>query len=115
MTRKSEGTALLEIEHFKADNERLVQMLAQTKEFSAFGKLALDSYENTIRYMNPGPNAAEQKLEKCHPRLPKTHVTLKDFKGEEEEWIPEEAFKVAHDFRNRCASNVSQVLMNQLL
>jgi len=28
MTRKSEGTALLEIEHFKADNERLVQMLA---------------------------------------------------------------------------------------
>lgn len=24
MTRKSEGTALLEIEHFKADNERLV-------------------------------------------------------------------------------------------
>ena len=28
MTRKSEGTALLEIEHFKADNERLIQMLA---------------------------------------------------------------------------------------
>ena len=24
MTRKSEGTALLEIEHYKADNERLV-------------------------------------------------------------------------------------------
>jgi len=24
MTRKSEGTALLQIEHFKADNERLV-------------------------------------------------------------------------------------------
>jgi hypothetical protein len=54
MTRKSEGTALLEIEHYKADNERLVQMLAATKEFSAFGKLALDTAENTIRYMNPG-------------------------------------------------------------
>ena len=24
MTRKSEGTALLEIEHYKADNERLI-------------------------------------------------------------------------------------------
>jgi hypothetical protein len=54
MTRKSEGTALLEIEHYKADNERLVQMLSTTKEFSAFGKLALDTAENTIRYMNPG-------------------------------------------------------------
>jgi chromosome segregation ATPase len=54
MTRKSEGTALLEVEHFKADNERLVQMLATTKEFEAFGKLALDTSENTIRYMNPG-------------------------------------------------------------
>ena len=43
MTRKSEGTALLEIEHYKADNERLVSMLATTKEFSAFGKLALDT------------------------------------------------------------------------
>ena len=59
MTRKSEGTALLEIEHFKADNERLVQMLAQTKEFAAFGKLALDTKENTIRYLNPGPAALD--------------------------------------------------------
>ncbi len=42
-------------------------------------------------------------------------MTLKDFKGEEEDWIPEEAFRVAHDFRNRCASTVSQALMNQLL
>lgn len=45
MTRKSEGTALLEIEHFKADNERLIQMLAQTKEFAEFGKLAIDTPE----------------------------------------------------------------------
>jgi len=29
-------------------------MLAQTKEFAAFGKLALDTAENTIRYLNPG-------------------------------------------------------------
>jgi len=39
---------------------------------------------------------------------------LKSFKaGEEmEDWIPEEAFKVAHDFRNRCAAQVSKSLMN---
>lgn len=115
MTRKSEGTALLEIEHFKADNERLVQMLAQTKEFEAFGKLALDSAENTIRYMNPGPEALAKQQGKCHTYGPKHTATLKDFKGEEDEWIPEEAFRVAHDFRNRCASTVSVALMNQLL
>ena len=106
MTRKSEGTALLEIEHFKADNERLVQMLAQTKEFAAFGKLALDTTENTIRYMNP-----DKQPKKCHvwnsSKEKKKPMTLKDFQGEEDNWIPEEAFKVAHDFRNRCASTVS--------
>lgn len=108
MARKSEGTALLEIEHYKADNERLVQMLANTKEFAAFGKLALDTQENNIRYMNPGPYVYEtKKLEKCHTRVNKSHLSLKDFKGESEDWIPEEAFKIAHDFRNRCASSVS--------
>lgn len=117
MTRKSEGTALLEIEHYKADNERLIQMLAQTKEFSSFAKLALDTPETNIRYMNPSAYDYEtRKLGKCHSRKPKQgDYTLKDFTDEEEDWIPEEAFKLAHDFRNRCASTVSQPLMNQLL
>jgi hypothetical protein len=30
-------------------------------------------------------------------------------------WIPEEAYKAAHDFRNKCAANVSKALMNTLL
>ena len=43
----------------------------------------------------------------CH--YPKKKSVLKDFKeGEEvEDWVPEEAFRVAHDFRNKCASSVS--------
>ena len=67
--------------------------------------------------MNPGEYDYEtRKLGKCHSRVkPKDKYTLKDFTLEEEDWIPEEAFKVAHDFRNRCASQVSQALMNQLL
>jgi len=32
-----------------------------------------------------------------------------------EDWIPEEAFKVAHDFRNNVAAQVSSSLMNQFL
>ena len=34
---------------------------------------------------------------------------------EMEDWIPTDAFKVAHDFRNRCAGQVSASLMNQFL
>ena len=34
---------------------------------------------------------------------------------ESDDWIPEEAYKVAHDFRNKCAANISKALMNTLL
>ena len=113
MTRKSEGTALLEIQHYKADNERLVAMLSQTKEFEQFGRLAADSVSDGgvgIRYLNP-----DRSSDSCH--YPKKKNTLKDYKDkyEADDWIPDEAFKVAHDFRNKCASQVSQTLMNQLL
>ncbi len=58
--------------------------------------------------MNPGPNANDKKAEKCHSRGgPKQTATIKDFKDEDQDWIPEEAFRVAHDFRNKCASSVS--------
>lgn len=55
MTRKSEGTALLNIEHYKTDNERLIAMLSQTEEFKNFGTLAADSSNGGvgIRFMNP--------------------------------------------------------------
>ena len=51
----------------------------------------------------------------CH--YPKKKSNLKDLKEniEMEDWIPEAAFKVAHDFRNKCASQISQSLMNQML
>ena len=77
----------------------------------------MDTPEGCIRYMNPGDYDYEtRKLGKCHSRVkPKDKYTLKDFTKEDEDWIPEEAFKAAHDFRNRCASSVSQALMNQLL
>ena len=114
MTRKSEGTALLEIEHYKADNARLVQMLSLTPEFQSFGQLAVDSIgdgvSGGVRYMNPGKE--QHYSSECHP---KRKSTLRDFKEDSEDWIPEEAFKVAHDFRNKCASNIQQSLMNQML
>lgn len=106
--RKSEGTALLQAEHFRQDNERLIKLLAQTKEFENFGEFALNS-ANGVRYLDPDRQAA-----KCHGG---SEARLKPFKaGEEmEDWLPEEAYKVAHDFRNKCGGQISEALMNTFL
>ena len=32
-----------------------------------------------------------------------------------EDWLPEEAYKVAQNFRNRCAGQISNSLMNTFL
>ena len=60
-----------------------------------------------IRYMDS--KAEESKSTAC-----KTDVSLEE-DDRMDDWIPEEAYKVAHDFRNKCAANVSKALMNTLL
>ena len=34
---------------------------------------------------------------------------------EQEDWVPAEAFRVAHDFRNKHAGAVPKSMMNQLI
>ncbi len=51
MSRKNEGTAMLEVDHLRKDNQRLTKLLAQTKEYKNFGEFALDSGEG-IRFMD---------------------------------------------------------------
>lgn len=84
-------------------------MLSKTKEFEEFGRLAADSVSDGgvgIRHLNP-----DRQFERCHAKKKDTLKEYKD-KYEADDWIPEEAFKVAHDFRNKCASQISQSLMN---
>ena len=99
---------MLQVEHYRKDNDRLIKLLASTKEYENFGEFAIDSGEG-IRYLDPERVPSKQ--------FPKYESKLKSYKaGEEmEDWIPEEAFKVGHDFRNRCAGQVSKSLMNQFL
>lgn len=80
--------------------------MASTKEFKNFAEFATDSGGN-VRYLDP-----EKQPTTCH--FPKYESKLKNLSENEEmeDWIPEEAFKVAHDFRNRCAGQVSAPLMN---
>ena len=49
----------------------------------------------------------------CHyPKQKSNLKNLKDAEKEIEDWIPEEAFKAAHDFRNKHAGSVPKSLMN---
>ncbi len=84
----------------------MIHLLSSTKEFENFGRLASDSVSDGgvgIRFMNPD----RQPDPICH--YPKKKSVLKEYKDgvETEDWIPDEAFKIAHDFRNKCAASVS--------
>ena len=101
MQRKSEGTALLQNEHYKLDNERLIKLLAATEQYSNFAELATDSGSN-VRCMD---NKRTPAVKKGSAKASKRGAKLLNSKpGDEfEEWIPEEASRIAHDFRNKCA------------
>ena len=62
------------------------------------GSLAQDS-GSSIRYMNSG-----RQPEGCH--YPKKKDNLKNLKESEEteDWIPQETFKLAFDFKNKYAN-----------
>lgn len=99
MTRLSEGTAQMQIEAYRRENARLLNMLSKTNEYREFAHSAIDS--GNVRFMDPV--------------MPATTTEVKPQLAEKEDWIPEDAYKVAHDFRNKCAANISKAMMNTLL
>jgi len=108
--RKSEGTALLEVEHIRADNDRLVKLLQKTKEYKGFGKYAEDN-SGSVRYM------PTTKRNKCSLKSCKANTLIEnvDPNIEEENWIPQEAFDVAYKFKSQNNGELSDVLINKLL
>lgn len=61
--------------------------------------MAIDS--GNVRFMDPVQSA--------------TTTQVKPQTAEKEDWIPEDAYKIAHDFRNKCAANISKAMMNTML
>lgn len=51
MTRLSEGTAQMQIEAYRRENARLLNMLAKTNEYKEFAHSAIDS--GNVRFMDP--------------------------------------------------------------
>eukprot|EP00742_Colponemidia_sp_Colp-10_P006053 GILJ01006478.1.p1 GENE.GILJ01006478.1~~GILJ01006478.1.p1 ORF type:complete len:602 (+),score=134.75 GILJ01006478.1:43-1806(+) len=92
LQRRSEGTLLLEIEHFKMDNQRLTRLLQSTKEYKNFSE-NLDDFGGS-RY------------------LPDVSSTAED---EEEHWVPYEAFKIANSFQNKFKAEMTPDEIHNLL
>lgn len=69
-SRKGEGPLLVQVEHLKSDNERLIKLLKSTKEFRDFSEFA-GSMAGTVTVTAPEVN---------------------------EEWVPLDAFSLAHEF-----------------
>jgi hypothetical protein len=111
LNRRAEGTALLEVEHLKADNARLVRLLKSTKEFKNFGEFIEDS-GNGAHAMTETKGGFQRECtkKKSQGKTLKTKST-----GELEDWIPAEAFNLAHSFRARYSQFLTESAINTLL
>lgn len=119
VTRKAEGTAQMQLEQYRVENARLLALLAKTPEYGQFAEFSQDSGAG-VRYMNatnPADKAPSPNQTRYRPYEITYTADANEGFGDEngDEWIPDEAYRVAHDFRNRCASSVSKALMNTLL
>ena len=85
-------------------------MLSKTKEYAGFASFAQDSGTG-VRYMD----TEESKTTSSSSISSRKRENIGENDDGTDDWIPEEAFKAAHDFRNKCAANVSKALMNTLL
>ena len=70
-SKRNEGTLMVELEHYKADNSRLVSLLKSTQEFKSFSEYAEAS--EGIRY------------------LPRTNKTVTKGNDECDDWVPSDA------------------------
>jgi len=124
--KKSEGLALLEIEHLKADVQRLVKMLKTTKEYSDFADFA-DDNTGSIRFMKG--SLGKTQLDIDYKRLTgavssaaKTADAVVDrlcgpekLVEEKEMWTPHDAFRFAQEFRKKYNGELTDALLEKLL
>jgi hypothetical protein len=135
VTRKSESTLLLEIEHLKDDNVRLLQMLKTTDEYKDFAYLAENvsggiKFIKTTEEMNTSQNknlsrsksaikpSTIQKYKNHNhnfiPECQKKQMEKEDpFNGDN--WVPADAYRCAYDFRSKYNVEMSEPLINDLL
>ena len=116
LQRQSEGTLMLEIQHLKDDNMRLLEMLKTTEEFKDFAYLS-ETIPGGVRFIrNTGPkktnvSAATNTKLKNKGFVTKSQEILKD----NQNWVPSEAYDFAIQFKNKYNVDLSENLINELL
>ena len=116
LQRESEGTLILEIQHLKDDNMRLLQMLKTTKEFKNFAYLN-ETIPGGVKLIK---NNEEQK--KIISNINNSNLKEKSFVQKNQELlndnqnlVPNEAFDYAVQFKNKYNVNLNDNLINELL
>ncbi|KAL4471197.1 hypothetical protein ABPG72_007564 [Tetrahymena utriculariae] len=120
LSHKAEGTFMVEVEHLRGDVQRLLDMLRNTEEYKEFADIADDS-THSIRYLKD-IKARTYVDAKCHThckfirpcQCPKTGEN-QWVEDEKLLWVPEEAFRFAHEFRLKYNGELTDTLIEQLL
>jgi len=102
--RKVEGTALLEVEHLKADNERLISMLKSSGQHKEFAEFLEDNSGGAIKIPPKAP--PKSKYGK------RSQTVVSDV---QEGWVPQDAYKLAHDILHKNKGNFTSATIDNLL
>ena len=108
--KESEGSLLLEIEHLKDDNIRLLEMLKNTSEFKDFAKsksnLNRTKLLQNIKINNNNVSNINNKS-----------FSNKSYNSNEisNSYVPNEAYDLVQDFKNNNNLTVSDSILNSLL
>ena len=106
--KESEGSLLLEIEHLKDDNIRLLEMLKNTSEFKDFAK-SKSNLNGTKLLKNIKINNVSNINNKS--------FSNKSYNSNEisNSYVPNEAYDLVQDFKNNNNLTVSDSILNSLL
>ena len=114
--KKSDSTQLLELEQLKQDKRRFLLMLKSTKEYKEFSEFADDSGGN-MRFLSneDSPQISSKKKRGTGAKQQFQPLTVIDGENEKINWVPEEAYQLAHEVRYQTSGEISPKLMNKLL
>ena len=131
--KQSEGSLLLEIEHLKDDNMRLLQMLKSTAEFKDFAYLS-ETVPGGIRFTNETQSPLVKGTSTTtNPNVPSQSVVSKTIGNQKkindknnnnnnnkdiintDNWIPSEALVCAKQFKSENGLDLNETMLNNLL
>eukprot|EP00347_Sterkiella_histriomuscorum_P000635 403375084 len=99
LNRGAETAFKIEMEQLREDNKRLMKLLKQTKEYQDFANFVEDSGGHV---RNVDKEMLQQTYEQNLP-------------VDDENWVPQEAYQLAHKFRDFNGNDLTPNLVNQLL